>query len=73
MYDPPFPVRRGTWIATFELGSTAILFTKPSDLWTACVSQDDKVRYGQPLFSYDPGRKEGALSVNGGGPCTKPC
>jgi phosphatidylserine decarboxylase len=64
-YDPPQPVRRGTWIATFELGSTAILLTEPSAAWTARVRQDEKVRYGQPLFSLGSGTsgEDGAVGV----------
>jgi phosphatidylserine decarboxylase len=44
-------VERGQWLATFELGSTAILLTEPAGLVTAHVARDDKVRYGQPVFS----------------------
>jgi phosphatidylserine decarboxylase len=67
-YDPPLNVRRGDWLATFELGSTAILITEPSERWTPCVGRDDKVKYGQPLFGVradapgatDHGRRPGA-------------
>lgn len=50
-FDPPLSVNRGDWIATFELGSTAILITQPTDRLTQRVGTDEKVRYGQPLFS----------------------
>ncbi len=49
-YAPPLPVRRGDWLATFELGSTAILITEPSDGLASCVARDEAVKYGQPLF-----------------------
>jgi phosphatidylserine decarboxylase len=49
-YAPPLPIRAGDWIATFELGSTAILFTEPLLSATPRVTRDEKVRYGQPLF-----------------------
>jgi phosphatidylserine decarboxylase len=51
LYDPPLPVNRGEWIATFELGSTAILITGPAEPCRMCVHRDDKVKYGQPLVS----------------------
>jgi phosphatidylserine decarboxylase len=50
-YAPPLPVQRGDWMATFELGSTAILLTGPSEGGRARVGRDEKVKYGQPLFS----------------------
>jgi phosphatidylserine decarboxylase len=50
-YDPAAPVQRGDWIATFELGSTAILLTEGSMPLLPQVGRDDKVRYGQPIFS----------------------
>jgi phosphatidylserine decarboxylase len=61
-YVPPLNVRRGDWVATFELGSTAILITEPSDRLVPCVGRDDPVKYGQPLFSVtaDHGRRPGA-------------
>jgi phosphatidylserine decarboxylase len=49
--QPPLPVHRGEWIATFELGSTAVLIMESSAQWVPCVERDDRVRYGQPLFS----------------------
>jgi phosphatidylserine decarboxylase len=50
-YKTPLPVRRGDWLATFELGSTAILITEPSEQLVSRVERDEKVKYGQPLFS----------------------
>jgi phosphatidylserine decarboxylase len=50
-YHPPLPVRAGEWIATFELGSTAILLSEPLPSAAPRVARDEKVRYGQPLFS----------------------
>jgi phosphatidylserine decarboxylase len=52
--EPPLPVKRGDWIATFELGSTAVLITEAAQHQTVCVKRDDRVRYGQPLFSQRP-------------------
>jgi phosphatidylserine decarboxylase len=46
------PVKKGEWLATFELGSTAILITPPAQDVITLVSRDDKVQYGQPLFSF---------------------
>jgi phosphatidylserine decarboxylase len=54
-YHPPRPVHRGEWLATFELGSTAILITEPSDRCVSCVERDEGVKYGQPLFSLRAG------------------
>jgi phosphatidylserine decarboxylase len=51
VYDPPLPIRRGDWLATFELGSTAILILEPSHRWASCVQRDEGVKYGQPLFA----------------------
>jgi phosphatidylserine decarboxylase len=51
LYDPPRQVRRGEWIATFELGSTAILVTEPNGPWTTLVQREEKVPYGQAVFA----------------------
>jgi phosphatidylserine decarboxylase len=50
--DPAPAVRRGDWIATFELGSTVVLLTPPGAGVTTLVSSNDKVKYGQPVFHY---------------------
>lgn len=50
-YDPPIPVKRGDWTATFEIGSTAILLMEPAAGLQANVKHDDKVKYGQPIFT----------------------
>jgi phosphatidylserine decarboxylase len=50
-YDPPLPIKKGEWIATFELGSTAILICEPSERVMTHVRADEKVRYGQPVFT----------------------
>jgi phosphatidylserine decarboxylase len=52
MWTPPAPVHRGEWIATFELGSTVVLLTPPAANVLPQVRPNDKVRYGQPLFTY---------------------
>jgi phosphatidylserine decarboxylase len=46
----PQAVKRGDWIATFELGSAVVLMTASSLNATPLVSPYDKVRYGQPVF-----------------------
>ncbi|MCI0683556.1 MAG: archaetidylserine decarboxylase [Gemmataceae bacterium] len=51
-WPAPLAIRRGEWIATFELGSTAVLITPPSAEATSLVSKDQKVKYGQPAFAY---------------------
>lgn len=51
-WQPPIAVKRGGWIATFELGSTAVLLVPPAEHVTSLVSPNDKVKYGQPLFTY---------------------
>ncbi len=52
IWNPPRPVKRGEWIATFELGSSVVLFTSSSLAATPLVSPNDKVRYGQPVFRF---------------------
>ena len=49
-YTPPPSVRRGQWLATFELGSTAILIAEPGSALTPLVNRGDLVRYGEPVF-----------------------
>lgn len=51
-WTPPLPVQRGDWVATFELGSTAVLFLPPAAGVTRMVASNEKVKYGQPLFTY---------------------
>lgn len=50
----PRQVRRGDWIATFELGSSVVLITSRSLQTTPLVSPREKVHYGQPLFEFVP-------------------
>jgi phosphatidylserine decarboxylase len=52
IYDRPIAFNKGEWLATFELGSTVILLTEPAERAIAQVSREDKVKYGQPLFSF---------------------
>lgn len=52
-WDSPPVLRRGQWIATFELGSTVVLITSPSPEATPLVSLNERVRYGQPVFRLD--------------------
>lgn len=51
-WSPPVPVRRGQWVATFELGSTAVLLTPPAVDVRCLVSPNEEVKYGQPVFTY---------------------
>src|SRR5262249_31828855 len=48
----PAPVRRGGWVATFELGSTVVLLTPPAAKVTSLVSPNEEVKYGQPVLTY---------------------
>jgi phosphatidylserine decarboxylase len=52
-YVPPRPIRRGEWLATFELGSTAVLITGPAARVTANVGIDGKLKYGEPVFTFE--------------------
>jgi len=45
-------VKRGDWIATFELGSSVVLITSSSFKATPLVSPKEKVRYGQPVLGF---------------------
>jgi phosphatidylserine decarboxylase len=45
-------VRSGDWIATFELGSTAVLLTPPATQVTPLVAAGTEIKYGQPVFTY---------------------
>jgi len=56
VWDSPVNVRRGEWIATFELGSTAVLITPPGMDVISLVTTNEKVKYGQPVLTY-PGSK----------------
>ena len=38
--------------ATFGLGSTVILITEPAGGVTTHVSRDERVKYGQPVFTF---------------------
>jgi phosphatidylserine decarboxylase len=50
--SPPVPVARGAWVATFELGSTVVLFTPPASGAVPLVSLNQVVKYGQPVLGY---------------------
>jgi phosphatidylserine decarboxylase len=56
-YTPPLGVGRGEWLATFELGSTAILITAAATGLVPLVSRGDTIRYGQPVFGPGPVRR----------------
>jgi phosphatidylserine decarboxylase len=51
-YGTPAAVKPGEWLATFGLGSTVILITEPAERVTTHVSRDEKVKYGQPVFTF---------------------
>lgn len=51
MFHTPLDVKRGEWLATFELGSTAILIAGPAEHVMAHVREGELVKYGQPIFS----------------------
>ncbi len=48
--EPPRPVNRAEWIATFELGSTVIMITEQQQTGQPLVQRDQMIRSGQPLF-----------------------
>src|SRR5262245_80452 len=52
VWSPPLPVRRGDWVATFELGSTAVLITPPSASASLSIAPNQKVKYGQPAVTH---------------------
>ena len=51
-FEDPVAFERGEWIATFELGSTVILITPPNDKIVPLLQRDQKVKYGQPAYSF---------------------
>jgi phosphatidylserine decarboxylase len=51
-YSQPLPVKKGDWIATFELGSTVVLLMPPGANVTSLVVPNQEVRYGQPVLTY---------------------
>jgi phosphatidylserine decarboxylase len=51
-WESPYNVKRGDWIATFELGSAVVLITAASLPARPLVSPSEKVQYGQPVFRY---------------------
>jgi len=53
-YDNPPVLECCDWLATFNLGSTAIVITEPNDRSRVLVTDDEQLKYGQPLFDYPP-------------------
>jgi phosphatidylserine decarboxylase len=49
-WSPAARVQRGEWLATFELGSTAVLITSGAANMLPLVSANDEVKYGQPIL-----------------------
>jgi phosphatidylserine decarboxylase len=50
----PRNVKRGEWIATFELGSSVVLITSSSLEAMPLISLNEKVHYGQPVLGIAP-------------------
>ncbi len=51
-FDTPIPIQRGQWVATFELGSTVIMITEPRPDIITHIARDDRVNYGQAVYSF---------------------
>src|SRR5262249_42427905 len=51
-WESPPPVKRGDWIAPFELGSTVVLILPSSLEAMALVSPNQEIHYGQPILGY---------------------
>lgn len=51
-YDVPVELGPCGWLATFNLGSTAIVITEPNSCSEVLVTEDEKLKYGQPLFHF---------------------
>jgi phosphatidylserine decarboxylase len=51
-WELPRSVKRGDWIATFELGSSVVLITSSTLEATPWVSPKEKVHYGQPVLRF---------------------
>jgi phosphatidylserine decarboxylase len=49
-WSRPHDVKRGDWIATFELGSTAVLITPPGLSAATLLTPHERVKYGQPII-----------------------
>jgi phosphatidylserine decarboxylase len=49
-WSQPIDVKRGDWIATFQLGSTVALITPPGGEVTSLIAAHQKVKYGQPVL-----------------------
>lgn len=51
-WDTPIEIKRGDWLATFQLGSTVALITPPGVDAASLVSANQKVKYGEPVITY---------------------
>ena len=51
-WKTPPRVKRGDWIATFELGSTVVLIMPSTLEATPLVSPNQEIHYGQPVLDY---------------------
>jgi phosphatidylserine decarboxylase len=54
-WSPPAEVHRGDWVATFELGSTVVLFAPPAANMVPMVATNEEVKYGQPVLTWSGG------------------
>ncbi|HEY7328194.1 MAG TPA: archaetidylserine decarboxylase [Gemmataceae bacterium] len=54
LFPSPAIVKRGDWLATFELGSTAILIVEPAVQVRMHVREGQPVKYGQPVLTVRP-------------------
>ena len=52
VWSSPPSVKRGEWVATFELGSTVVLFMPAAANVIPLVSPNEEVKYGQPVCTY---------------------
>lgn len=51
-FDAPRKMECGDWVATFELGSTVIVLMERQPSVVSHIQADQKLRYGQPLFTF---------------------
>ena len=52
-FEEPLSFSQGQWLATFELGSTAIMLTPGNRDLKSLLVRDQKVKYGEPAFTLD--------------------
>jgi len=52
VWPAPPQLKRGDWLATFELGSTVVLITPPASGVASLITQNQKVKYGEPVLTF---------------------